>query len=267
MGPMVISADRSGRGGGPGLDINPFGRFAVTRDAHEVNLGTARQRALFALLVTSANQAVSMDAIIESIWGQSPPSRVKASIQAYVSRLRKSLSANAFNNSDRTPRFEYYSAGYSLRIDIDQVRTHHFEKLVDNGRRLLTKGPLEGAAENFERALEIWDGVPYGDLFRYEFATQEAARLEELRLAAVAGMAKCRLELGDYRSVTESLGPDVRRYPLREDLASYYMVALDQSGRRADALHIYERTRSNLAEELGVGVSKGLRSVYHAILD
>ena len=264
---MAISADGADRDRGPELEINPFGRFSIMLDSNEVNLGTTHQRALLALLAISANQAVRIDTITESIWGQSPPLHVKASIQAYVSRLRKSFATSAFNNCDRTPSIEYCSAGYSLRVDVDQVRSHRFEKLVEKGRRLLVEGLLEGAAENFEQALETWVGVPYGDLLHYEFATQEAARLEELRLAAVAGMAKCRLELGDYPSVTESLGPDVRRYPLREDLASYYMVALDRSGRRADALHIYERTRTNLDEELGVGVGKGLRSIYHAILD
>jgi DNA-binding SARP family transcriptional activator len=266
MRPMVISADMPDLDREPELDINPFGRLSVMVDSREVNLGSPHQRALLALLAISANQAVRMDTIIESIWGQHAPLRVKASIQAHVSRLRKSLAWNTSNNSGRTPRVEYCSTGYSLRIDVDQINTQRFEKLVEKGRRLPGEGLLEEAAENFRQALELWRGVPYGDLLHYEFATQEAARLEELRLAAVAGMANCRLKLGDYRSVTESLGDDVRRYPLREDLASYYMVALDHSGRRADALHIYERTRSNLAEELGVDVSKGLRSVYHAIL-
>jgi DNA-binding SARP family transcriptional activator len=251
---------------GKGVNVNPFGRFSVIVGSHEVNLGALRQRAILALLTTRMNQAVSLETITDAIWGQSPPFRVKSSIQAYISRLRKLMAIDTSDSTQGKPSLEYCSIGYSLIIDPLQNNAYRFETQVGEGRKMLSLGHFDKGAKEFENALEICDGVPYGDLFQYDFAIQESARLEDLRLTAVEGAAKCRLELRDYRSVTDSLGPDVRRYPFREDLAGYYMIALNHSGRRAEALRIYERTQSHLSEELGVHVGKDLRNVYHTIL-
>jgi DNA-binding SARP family transcriptional activator len=56
-----------------------------------VELGRPKQRALLAVLLVHANQVVALDRLIEELWGQQPPAQATASLQAYVSNLRRAL--------------------------------------------------------------------------------------------------------------------------------------------------------------------------------
>lgn len=244
------------------LEINAFNRFSVSSGEEYLNIGPVHQRALLALLTIHRNEMVTMDAIIDSLWLSAPPSQPRKSVQAYVSRLRRILSCPDLVKS---PSIQYFAPGYILRIDPAQVTTDRFEKLTARGRGLLHAGRVTEASESFTTAFALWDDAPYGDLSRYEFAVAETTRLEEVRLTSVAGQAECLLKLGDHGSAADLLAPAVNRYPLREDLAATFMVALKQSDRRADALSIYERTRSSLGE-LGIKVGGRLHSVYQTIV-
>jgi DNA-binding SARP family transcriptional activator len=56
-----------------------------------VELGRPKQRALLAVLLVHANQVVSLDRLIEELWGEEPPPQAAASLQTYVSNLRRAL--------------------------------------------------------------------------------------------------------------------------------------------------------------------------------
>jgi DNA-binding SARP family transcriptional activator len=248
-------------------DIDPFGSISVTADSRRLSIRPPQQRAIFALLVINMNQLVPTDRIIDSIWRNSPPSRAKENIQACVSRLRRLIPPKTLGrHTVKQLEVRYSSPGYALIIDPERVSTYRFEEAVGEGKRLLACGLPKDAGRAFRNAMRLCRGVPYGDLSDYEFAVEEASRLEELRLAATAGWASSCLELGDYGSVIDLLSQDVQRHPFREDLVGYFMTALSRVGRRAEALRVYERTRSNLASELGIDTGDTLRSVYETIL-
>ena len=56
-----------------------------------VDLGAPRQRAVLAVLLVLLNQVVSIDQLIDQLWGETPPGAATASLQAYVSNLRRVL--------------------------------------------------------------------------------------------------------------------------------------------------------------------------------
>src|SRR2546422_270851 len=66
-------------------------RFRVAEDGREILLGTGRQRALLALLLVHANEAMSADRLIEELWAGSPPASAQKVLQGYVSQLRRAL--------------------------------------------------------------------------------------------------------------------------------------------------------------------------------
>ena len=90
------------------------------------------------------------------------------------------------------------------------------------------------------------------DLADYAFTRPEAARLEELRLAAVEARIDADLALGRHDALTAELEQLVAGHPLRERLHGQLILALYRGGRQADALAAYRRVRDLLAGELGI---------------
>lgn len=56
-----------------------------------LGLGGARQQLVLAMLLAEANSVVSTDAIVDGLWGNSPPSAPRHTAQGYVSERRKLL--------------------------------------------------------------------------------------------------------------------------------------------------------------------------------
>ena len=98
------------------------------------------------------------------------------------------------------------------------------------------------------------------DLADYAFTRPEAARLEELRLAALEARIDADLALGRHDALTAELEQLAAEHPLRERLHGQLMLALYRCGRQAEALAAYRRARDLLADELGIDPGEPLAS-------
>ena len=127
-------------------------------------------------------------------------------------------------------------------------------------------GEPERAAGLLVEALSLWRGSVLDDLGPPEFATTEAARLEELRLVALSHRVDADLALGKHHEVIAELERLVVAHPFREPLHCQLMLALYRSGRQADALAVSSSVRRRLAAELGVDPGPALRELETAIL-
>src|SRR5689334_6254322 len=75
----------------PDVSVSVLGPLEVRLDGEVVDLGAPKQRAVLALLAANRGRAVSLDQLIEELWGDQAPPRATASLQAYVSNLRRVL--------------------------------------------------------------------------------------------------------------------------------------------------------------------------------
>jgi DNA-binding SARP family transcriptional activator len=219
---------------------------------------------VLALLVLSANEVVSVDRLIEGLWGGSAPGSATNIVQGYVSHLRKTLEPGRARGEhellvSRPP-------GYELRIEPDQLDANRFERMSAEGRRLLAEGDAARAAERLRAALTLWRGPALSDLAFEPFARPEADRLEELRLAALEDRIDADLALGGEAALIGELRELVAVHPLRERLRGQLMLALYRAGRQAEALEEYRDARSLLSHELGIEPGPALRELERAIL-
>jgi transcriptional regulator with XRE-family HTH domain len=141
-----------------------------------------------------------------------------------------------------------------------------FEDGLTAGLAALEAGRHSQARERLGRALDLWRGPVLADLSDYAFIQAEAARLEELRLAAWEGRIDADLALGRHDAVTAELERLVAGHPLRERLHGQLMLALYRCGRQADALAAYRRVRDLLAAELGIDPGEPLRCLHASVL-
>ena len=206
-------------------------------------LPAAKPRALLALLLLDRNRVVPVGRLIDELWGEEPPETATKALQGYVSQLRKALGAD---------RLLTKPPGYSLRVEDGELDLDRFELLVREGRGLLGEGDSKAAAKRFAQALELWRGPPFAEFRAEPFARDAGARLEDARLAALEERIEADLALGRHARLVPELEALVAREPLRERPREQLMLALYRSGRQADALELYRRTRETLNEELGI---------------
>jgi DNA-binding SARP family transcriptional activator len=239
------------------IEIRILGPLEVVCDGTPVALGGPRQRALLALLLTRSGAIVPRDRLIDELWGQSPPRSAVNVLQTYVSHLRKVLPAD---------RLVTRPPGYSLQIEPDELDLHRFETLVAQGRRSIAEGDPGAASLSLREALALWRGPALADVVEADFARIEAARLEELRLAALEECLQADLALGRHGEIIGDLETLVAEHPLRERVRTQLMLALYRSDRQSEALAVYREGRSILVDELGIEPGPGLRDMESAIL-
>jgi len=239
-----------------GLDIRLLGPLEVNRDGQPLKLGGAKVRTLFADLALHLGETVSVDRLIDDLWGEQPPDSAQHAVEEYVSQLRKKLGRTAVLT--RPP-------GYALALEAGQVDLTRFARCAAEGRALLERDP--GAAGAILReALALWRGPAFAEFTFEPFAQIEIARYEELRLQCLEDRIEADLLAGRYADLIPELEALARAEPRREHLRAQLMRALYRSGRAADALAVYRSTFEELAEELGIEPGPELRELEQAIL-
>lgn len=237
-----------------GVDIRILGPIEVIAAGEAVPLGGSRERALLALFALAPGQPISTDRLIDSLWGEDLPANPANALQALVSRLRRTIGADAVVT--RPP-------GYMLDMPPEAVDAMRFRSLVDSAH---AEDDAELRAGRFREALDLWRGPALAEFPYAEFALREAASLEELRLIAVEGRISADLAAGAGGELVPELEDLIAAHPLRESLRASLMLALYRAGRQAEALRAYAATRQELGEELGIEPGPELRALEEAIL-
>jgi WD40 repeat protein/DNA-binding SARP family transcriptional activator len=244
------------------LEFRILGPLAVRLDGASVPLGGPKQRALLALLLLSANRAVSRERLLGELFADQSLNSADHALRNHVSRLRKVLGSAAADE----PRLVARAPGYLLRVEPGELDLEHFERLVAAGREALAASNPAAAAESLRAAEQLWQGRPLADLEFESFTRIEVERLEELRLAAVEERIDAELALGRQLALVPELEAVSAEHPYRERFRAQLMLALYRCGRQADGLEVYRRTYKLLGDELGLEPGAELQELERAIL-
>jgi DNA-binding SARP family transcriptional activator len=239
------------------LKFQVLGPLVVEGDAGPIEVAGTRRKALLLRLLVSANYPVSDDRLAEDLWGDGPPSGVSSTLASHISLLRQLIGRG---------RITRRAGGYVLRVDDGELDATSFESRVDRGHRALKAGSAEAARRYFLEALGQWHGPALMDVEGAPWAQNERGRLEELRLTCQESLIEARLRLGHHRQVVAATEVAVAEHPLRERRWGQLMIALYRSNRQADALQAYQRLRTYLDEELGIGPSEELELLDKSII-
>ena len=227
---------------------------------HPLKLGPPKQQALLAVLLLHANEVVSTDRLVDSLWGEVAPNTAATAVHGYVSGLRKAL-------GDHGGRLATAPRGYTLRIEPGELDLDRFERALDSGREQLAADGPERAAETLRAGLALWRGRPLAGFEDEPFAREAVARLEELRIQAREELIAAELERGAAAELVAELRSLVSEHPFRERFRAQLMLALYRAGRQAEALATYDDARRTMVDELGLEPGPALRDLQRAILE
>ncbi|MBB4911528.1 AfsR/SARP family transcriptional regulator [Actinophytocola algeriensis] len=233
-----------------------LGEVDAEVDGKPVDLGAPRQRCVLAALAVDAGQTMSVERLVERVWGTETAPRARATLHSYVSRLRRALAGVGGVAIVRR------SGGYVLVVDATEavVDLHRFRELCARARR-----DDAAASRSLTDALALWRGEALTGVAG-EWVRTERDRLGQERRAAEHDLVDARLRAGDGGEVVAELSARATRNPLDERVACQYLLALHRAGRTGDALEHYQRVRLRLVEELGADPGAALQELYQQIL-
>src|SRR5579863_3101691 len=208
------------------MQVRLFGELEAEHAGVPVPVRGAKQRALLALLALRPGQPVSVDRLIDVLWGDGQAAHPANALQAQIGQLRRTLGPAAVVTTD---------AGYALAAALGE-------------------------------ALGLRRGEPLADFTYTGFFDAERARLDELTLVATETRAGADLALGRHGELTADLEALCRAHPLRERLRELLILALYRAGRQAEALAAYTDVRDRLAADLGIDPGPALRGLQTRIL-
>ena len=253
-----VSAPASDHAGA--VTVGVLGPLAVTAAGRPIHLAGRHRRRLLAFLASRPGQSVSTDAIIAALWADDPPPSAHKTLQSHVVRLRQSFGALDPNPIATVP------GGYRLDVPDNAIDAEVFELLARSGHDRLRVSDFEVAVQQLGEALELWRGRAYQEFADVEFAGVAAARLEDLRLAAIEDLAESELGVGSAVRAAHRLERLLSEEAGRERGWGLLMRALYASGRQHDALKAYQRAQAFLAAEYGIEPGPELRSIERQIV-
>jgi DNA-binding SARP family transcriptional activator len=242
------------------VEFRILGPLEVVEDGNPIALGTLKERLVLGVLLLHANEFVSRERLIDDLWGEAPPPTARKAVNVYISQLRKTL------GNGRPDPITTAEGGYRLRVEPEAVDAGRARGLLAGARDRVAQGEPEDAARLFREALSLWRGPTLAGLQFESRGRDEAAALDELRLAALMDRIDCDLALGRQEQVLGELNVLVREHPLRERLRAQHMLALYRADRQAEALDAYAEARSTLVDDLGIEPSEALQRLQQAIL-
>ncbi|MFH8467179.1 BTAD domain-containing putative transcriptional regulator [Streptomyces sp. NPDC017991] len=250
----------------PALRLSVLGPVRGWLAGTELDLGPPQQRATLAVLLVRAKRPVPVGDIVDVLWGQDAPPSAANVIHRHVGMLRR-LFEPGLSNRAEGQRLVRGSAGYRLRVGVDDVDLSRFRHLREGAREADGAGGPEETVRRLAEALSLWQGPVAAGIPLTARSHRVFTALDREYLTTVREAAETALRHGVPRYVVPVLERCAARYPVDERVHADLALALAATGHQAEALDVCRIVRTRLAEELGVTPGPELRAAHSRVLE
>ncbi|GGW53320.1 SARP family transcriptional regulator [Streptomyces lucensis JCM 4490] len=255
------------------MRVNLLGPLEIYAGEPGVNAVPAAQkvRQTLAVLILNANRVVRFEQLMEELWEDNPPARAHTALQTYVYQIRKRFDlgnprSDGHDRDTGRPVLGTVDGGYQLTLPEDHVDAFRFEPLIARARKDFRAGDHPTARDRVAAALALWRDTALVDVRKGPLLEAEALRLNELHTSANQLRIEADLHLGRHHELLSELTSLAALEPTNESHQRNLMTALYRTDRRADALRVYQRARTLIADEFGLDPSPELQALHTAIL-
>lgn len=222
----------------------------ATADGVSVPLPGTHSRSLVAALAVGGSQVHTADALVEDVWGDTPPRNPRAALQTLISRVRAAAGADLVRSDP---------SGYSLGVPSESIDLERARRLVDAAAGVGDGDPA--GLTLVEEALSLWRGEPGGDLGDTELRGIVADAANAVRDRAEALRSRALLAAGRAGEAAAVLAVLCDARPYDEALHAELMGALAADGRVQEALAVFAALRGRLRDDLGTSPGQAVTAV------
>ncbi|MEU6094437.1 AfsR/SARP family transcriptional regulator [Streptomyces sp. NPDC047079] len=250
------------------VQIHVLGPMTVFDEESEPVVLAPKPRRLLALLAVNADRAVSVNSLMQELWGSNPPRTATATIQTYIGQVRRTL-AEALRTSVAEVADEILiteGSSYVLSTSRVALDIAEYELLAAAGSTAVQCGDFVRGSDLLGQAVALWRGPVLVNVEAGELLSARIVHLDESLLCAEEHRIYADLQRGAHHTLVPELTELTARHPLHENFHRHLMLALYRCGRRAESLAVMRRLRTRLVEELGLEPSPFLIQMEQDIL-
>ncbi|QTG83054.1 winged helix-turn-helix domain-containing protein [Arthrobacter crystallopoietes] len=243
------------------ISVQMIGNLEVRRGKTVLTsstLGSPKARQIFEILLLRLGSPVSKGELIELLWGDRPPGKAQATLESYVSLLRRSLQPG----DAKTGPLRTATGSYVLDPDLVEVDLVRFNQLVAQADDC---SPAE-AYPLLAQALKLASAPLLGDELAAEWVDEARVHHASLVTSVQIRAAETAEYLGRTQDALHWAGQAVASEPLNERAWSTLVTALESAGRYAEGLQAYDKCRRLLDRELGCTPGPTLRDAHARLL-
>jgi len=260
----VSTLTRPNRVTGPALSATLCGSLNISAGGVSLGarqLGGAKPRHILVALLLQPGQPVAKRHLITLLWGQDAPPGAAATLETYVSVLRKKLDGL---NPGRHGVIKTVPGGYVLDASLVQVDTDRFQTLAAEAR---APGlPAPSAVAGFCAALASVGGVLLPEEKALAWIDEERAAHEDRVTRALADGASAALVADELELAERWARLVLKRNEFDESAWRVLLESLERRGQHADGVRAYDTCRRLFAEELGCAPGPGIRATFTRLL-
>ncbi|VEG52571.1 transcriptional regulator [Mycolicibacterium aurum] len=246
-----------------------LGPLQVVHGDTPVDIGPRKQRAVLAALLLARGRVVSTDRLTDVVWGDDVPASATASLQVYISNLRRALRVGAGESqmaSSVTQPIVRQPPGYYLDVGPDDVDVTVFAAGCARAGAAIEAERWEDALAVADAALSLVRGHLLEDMPDADWAREDAAQVAEMHTECLANKVMSLLALGKTATAMTEASRLRVLDPLADRGCRLQMLTLYRAGRAAEALETYTRHARMLDTELGLDPGPDLRDLQTAML-
>jgi PAS domain S-box-containing protein len=255
-------APSDGGGAGQRLSVRAFGSLHISCD-HDTrgpaDLGGARPRQVFEILLSSRGHVVPKDRLAELIWEQEPPRKATAALESHVSVLRRHLSMCGRRGRDVVITVP---GGYAVELGAIELDLDAFDDLV----AAAANAPTAQTLGLLEDALSIARGPVFEDEQDGAWANRMRVRYDDVIERAHLDAADAALAGRSFPTALDHAEIVARTDPSNERACRIVMLAAYAAGEQGRAVRAYVETRAALSHGLGVEPLPETQALHLAIL-
>ncbi|MGH3938787.1 MAG: tetratricopeptide repeat protein [Pseudonocardiaceae bacterium] len=244
------------------MEFRLLGALEARHGGRPVDLGDRQQRYVLAALLLEANKPVSVERLVEIVWGPAAHESATKLINTYVSRLRKIFREAEADEIqlDKDPLNTR-----TLRVDLARIDYFRFTELRNQAQAAQRNRDDGHAIMLLREASQLWQGEFLADLDNDALRSPYQRQLQRIRLEVLHDLAVLEIDNGDYASVQDHLYAVVSDNPENERLAALLGRAMLAAGDRNGALEVANRTIM-VVRENGMEISSELKSLQELAL-
>lgn len=244
----------------PGYLLRALGQLEVVGPNGSVDLRSARERTILALLILNANRLVSTESLIDAVWPDAPPATARDQIYTCISRLRATLAEAGLGD-----RIVTCFPGYILQVRTGELDLDSFEQQVEACLTAADTVITKETVAKMRHALSLFNGDPFANV-NSQAIRWAARQIVERKLVLAERCIEVELDLNLLTEALADLAKLVPENPLQERMRALQIIALHRAGRKAEAIAVYQETRSEIVDQLGVEPSAELHDAYLNVL-
>ncbi|MFJ9853448.1 BTAD domain-containing putative transcriptional regulator [Streptomyces sp. NPDC101150] len=232
--------------------------MSIADDREEVVLSPSRPATLLSALLLHHDEIVPVDQLHRAMWGDRLPTTARASLQTYISRLRRLFTKFGLP----TDLIQTVPGGYRIEVDGSELDLARFGELTDAAE---AAGDPAAELRLLTEALELWRGAPLANVESDSLHREAVPLLNAQWLRAAERRFDIELGLGRARQTLSEMRSAVGGHPGHERFREQLVEALGRAGRPTEALSECRRAKRYFGDALGVSVGPTLRRLEAAI--